>query len=80
MGKASTSVGPFDEEALIEGGDGGLVHEEKGHLGIAAYALGLEYRSGQPRPALHVDRVVRLLVGGVDVKGHRPAPVRPRRS
>ena len=41
---------------------------------VAHDALGLEHRAGQRRPAFDGDRMVRLLVGGVDVEAHDCPP------
>ena len=71
MGKLSTSSrAGFAHELLVEVGDRGLVGEDQRDLGESAHALVEQGASGELDPALEVDRLVVLLVGGVDVEAH----------
>ncbi len=65
------------EEALVQRGDGRLVHEEQRDLRVAYHPLRLEDGACQSGPSIHGDRVIRLLVGGVDVEGHDTAGTSP---
>ncbi len=76
-GRPGRRSAPASRGTAVQRGDGVLVDEEQGHLGVASGTLGLEHRSGESRPSLDGDRMVRLLVGGVDVKAHRHAPAAP---
>ena len=74
MGKARTSVGRFAEEPLVELGDGGLVDEEERHLDVVRrLPRRSSTRGPDRRPAVDVDGMVGLFVGGEDVKRHRVA-------
>ena len=75
MGNDSTSVGPSlsrnrsFSEAMVASST------KSSETSVSRHdALGLQHRPGQRRPPLDVDRVVGLLVGGVDVKAHPGRP------
>ena len=78
MGNDRTSVGPLlPRNCSFERGDGVLVDEEKRDLGLALHSPCRQHLLAQLRPAGHLNRMVRLLIGRKDVDAHWVDPARP---
>ena len=82
FGRMAMIVRAADCGLLVEPGDGARVHEEQGHLEVAADALLGEGIGDEGRVAGGVDRDLGLLVGHEHRRGpgarHRPQPPDPR--